>query len=324
MAMRERACTSTTAPTILLLGASGQVGVALRRYLAWLGKLATPGRAECDLARPSSLRDCVRALRPDMIVNAAAWTDVESAERQPVQAMSVNGDAVALLAHEATSLNALLVQYSSDYVFDGQLGRPYTETDVPNPLNAYGYSKLAGEQAACQSPRHLILRTSWVYSTHGNNFLKTMLALMGRRDRIDVVADQLGAPTGADLIARVTTRLLARYMRQHTSPPGGDNTLETFPFGLYHVAASGQASWYSYACLIAEQTRSVGGTLALPDDGILPIASSDWPTQVLRPADSRLNTTRLCDTFGLTLPPWHNGVKRTAARLIQGAHLCIS
>jgi len=308
------------APKIILLGASGQLGAELRRSLAPWGELTAPARAVCDLTRPAALRDYVRALRPDVIVNAAAWTDVEGAETAPDQAMAVNGEAPALLAREANALDALLVHYSSDYVFDGRLGRAYTEADTPNPLNAYGRSKLIGDKAVRQARRHVILRSGWIHGTHGRNFLKTLLCLILQRRHIEVVADQVGTPTGADLIADVTAHVLARYRRWHSAGTDGDGA--NFPFGLYHLAASGQTSWHGYACHIAEQARAAGAPLALDLDGIRPIPSSDWPTQAIRPAHSRLDTTRLCDTFGLRLPPWQASVQRSVARLIEGTRLC--
>lgn len=331
-------------PRILLLGANGQLGFELRRSLAVLGEVIAPAHRDCDLEQASSVRHCVRTARPDVIVNAAAWTDVEGAEAQPDRVMAVNGDGPSLLAEEANALGALLVHYSSDYVFDGRLGRPCTETDAPAPLGVYGRSKRAGDDAARQARRHLVLRAGWVYGTQGGNFLKTMLGLMQRRERITVVADQFGAPTGADLIADVTAHLVARCVAacdaggqaaqdlpeasRRMSTGGAPTVAPTwaaaggFPYGLYHLAASGGTSWHGYACLVAEQARAAGLTLALAEDGIAPIPSSAWPSAVERPADSRLDTARLRDTFELVMPPWQDGVARAVARLAEGARLC--
>jgi len=299
---------------ILLLGASGQLGAELRRSLAPLGELTTPSRSDCDLMQPCTVRRCVRVLRPDIIVNAAAWTDVEGAEQAAAQAMAVNGAALTVLAEQARACHALLVHYSSDYVFDGRLGRAYVESDAPNPLSAYGRSKLAGDEAARQADRHLILRAGWLYGLHGDNFLKTLLTLMRQRAQLDVVADQFGTPTSTELLADVTAQVLARYLHAHA------DARADFAFGTYHVAASGDTHWYGYACQIAEQARAVGWPLRLADDGLRAIDSSAWFSQVLRPRDSRLDTTRLRATFGLRLPPWQDGVQRMVTQLIEGAH----
>jgi len=289
---------------VLLVGGQGQLGSALRRRLAGLGTLHAPPRVQCDLCDATSLQRCVRATRPDVIVNTAAYTDVEGAEDMPDVAMAVNARGPALLAEAANESGALLVHYSSDYVFDGTLGRPYAESDAPNPVNAYGRSKLAGD-AAAQAKRHLILRAGWLYSANGRNFLQTMVARLTAQQRVAVVADQLGAPTSAARLADVTAQLLARYVRDK----------ENFPFGLYHVAAAGETSWYGYASYIAERLNAAGVPLAA--DAIQPVSSAERPTRAQRPLDTRLDTTRLRDTFGIVLPPWQEDVARTLACLPQ-------
>jgi len=298
---------------ILLIGGQGQLGLALRRSLAGLGTLSAsihapihvPTRAQCDLCDAASLQRCVRATQPGIIINAAACTDVDGAEDRPDVAMAVNARGPALLADLAHESGALLVHYCSDYVFDGRLGRPYVEADAANPVNAYGRSKLAGTCAVVQSKRHLILRAGWLYSAEGHNFLQTMVARLSAQQRVTVVADQIGAPTSAAQLAEVTTQLLVRYRRDP----------EQFPFGLYHVAAAGQTSWYGYACTIAKQMRAAGVPLAA--DAVQSVSSAQRPTRARRPLDTRLATTRLRDTFGITLAPWQDGVAQTLGCLLN-------
>ena len=284
-----------------------------------------PARSGCDLAGSALIRQCLGSVRPHIIVNAAAYTNVELAESESDLAMAINGDGPAILAEMANALGALLVHYSSDYVFDGRLGRPYIEADGPGPLNEYGRSKLAGERGAAKADRHLILRTSWVHGADGSNFLKTMLGLMMQRQSLNVVADQVGIPTSVDLLAEVTAQLLTRYLRDAGGAPGSTAVAgrAQFPFGLYHVAASGQASWYDYARLIAELAASRGVPLALGTQDIHPIKAADWPSRVVRPADSRLDTERLRSVFGVQLPSWQEGVAVTMTQLLQGGHLCV-
>lgn len=299
---------------ILLLGVQGQVGFELRRSLPPLGELAVSDRARCDLSDETALRDLVRAERPGIIVNAAAYTAVDRAETEPQAAMCVNGQAPGVLAREAEALGALLVHYSSDYVFDGAGLRPYTEQDAPAPINVYGRSKLAGEEAVrAATGRHLILRTSWVYGAHGVNFLKTMLRLLAERDAVDVVADQMGAPTGAALVADVTAHLLAAYLAS-----GGKG----YAYGTYHLAAGGQTSWHGYAREIARASREAGMKLRAGPDGVRAIATTDYPTPARRPANSRLDTAKLRDTFGLDLPPWETGVRQVVQLLARTGHPC--
>nr|WP_314543953.1 dTDP-4-dehydrorhamnose reductase [uncultured Massilia sp.] len=293
---------------ILLTGKDGQLGAELRRALAPLGEVTAAGRAEVDLADEDALRALVRQVRPDVVVNAAAYTAVDRAESERDLAWAVNAAAPGVLGEEAARLGALVVQYSTDYVFDGTKEGAYTEDDVPAPLGVYGASKLAGERAlAAANPRHLILRTSWVLGVHGENFAKTMLRLARERDALRVVADQCGAPTPAALLADVTARLL----RQHARAGG-----EHFPYGTYHVASSGATSWHGYAQYVLAAALAAGHDLNTTPERVLPVTTADYPTAARRPANSRLDTTRLRQTFGLVLPPWQQGVDGVLAHLL--------
>jgi len=267
--------------------------------LVGLGQVIAPSRGECDLRDAAMLRQCVDAAQPTIIVNAAAYTDVDGAEDAPDVAMAVNARGPDLLAQVANESGALLVHYCSDYVYDGMLGRPYAETDACSPVNVYGCSKLAGSRAVARAKRHLILRVGWLYSAHGRNFLNTMVTRLMQGQRVAVVDDQFGTPTSATLLAEVTAQLLGRYLRDGSR----------FPFGVYHVAAAGYTNWYSYACTIARQINAT--------DIVEPTSSAERPTRARRPLDTRLDTTRLRDTFGIQLPPWQDDVARTLAHLIN-------
>lgn len=287
---------------ILLLGKNGQVGWELQRALAPLGKVIALDRTSqnnlCgDLANLDVLRHTVRTLRPDIIVNAAAYTAVDKAESEQALALRINAEAPQLLAEEMQMLDGWLLHYSTDYVFDGQGTTPWQENDPTAPVNHYGYSKLLGEQHIIDSGcRHLIFRTSWVYGTHGNNFAKTMLRLAGERTELRVIDDQHGVPTGADLIADVT----AHALRSAWSNPQ--------LAGVYHLAAAGETTWYDYARLVIEHAKGKGADLAV--NTIVPIATTEYPTPARRPANSRLDTGKLRASFNLHLPDWQQGVKR--------------
>ena len=288
-------------PKILLLGPNGQVGWELRRALAPLGRVIALGREHdglCgDLTHPGELAGSVRMLRPDIIVNAAAHTAVDKAESEPALAELLNARAPATLAQLAAELGATLVHYSTDYVFDGSGEQPRDETAPTGPLSVYGRSKLAGEQAIQASGcRHLIFRTSWVYAARGGNFAKTMLRLAGEREQLRVIADQIGAPTGAELIADVTAHAL-RALAQRPELAG-----------LYHLAAEGQTSWHGYAEHVIAWARRHGQDLKV--QAVEAIPTSAYPTPAQRPLNSRLDTTRLREAFGLRLPPWQSGVER--------------
>jgi dTDP-4-dehydrorhamnose reductase len=294
---------------ILLTGRDGQVGFELVRALAPLGEVVPVGRADCDLADADALRALVRRVAPDVIVNPAAYTAVDRAESERDLAFAVNARAPGILGEEAARLGALVVQYSTDYVFDGAGLMPYTEDDMPAPQSVYGSSKLAGERALAEtSPRHLILRTSWVLGAHGGNFAKTMLRLAAEREQLTVVDDQFGAPTSAALLADLTAHLVRQYAREGAAD---------FPFGTYHVAAAGETSWYDYARFVLEAARTAGRTLKAGPDDVLPVNTAAYPTAAKRPANSRLDTSRFRRTYGLCLPPWQEGVGQVLRQLIR-------
>lgn len=284
--------------TILLLGRNGQLGFELRRALAPVGPVVAIGHQDCDLSDARALRALVQRVRPRVIVNAAAYTAVDKAESEPDLAYQVNATAPQVLAEEAAQLNALLVHYSTDYVFDGTKTGAYQELDTPNPLNVYGASKLAGEQAVQASgARHLIFRTSWVVGAHGGNFLKTMLRLAAEHPALRVVADQTGAPTSAALIADVTAHAIRAL--------AATNRLQN---GIYHLAASGETTWHGYARHVIAHASQAGRPMAATPDAVEAIATSDYPTPARRPANSRLDTHKLREAFGVTLPDWQEGV----------------
>ena len=293
---------------ILLLGKNGQVGWELQRALAPLGRLTALDRHATDhcgdLARPDALAQTVRRLKPDVIVNAAAYTAVDKAESERELATTINATSVGALAREAAALGAWLVHYSTDYVFNGTGNTPWQEHDATAPLNHYGASKLAGEAAIIAAgPRHLIFRTSWVYAARGNNFAKTMLRLARERAELGVIHDQMGAPTGAELIADVTAHALRQAMAQPALA------------GIYHLAAGGQTSWHDYAAFVFELARHAGVTLALQQ--LKPIPTSAYPTPAARPANSRLNGRKLEAAFGLQLPHWQQGVARMLTEILE-------
>ncbi len=286
--------------TLLLLGASGQLGFELRRALAPLGPLVWADRARCDLAHAQSIRALVRQVQPEIIVNAAAYTAVDRAQSEPEQAHAINAVAPGVLAHEAQRLGAVLVHYSTDYVFDGRKPTPYVETDVAAPLNVYGASKRAGECAVLDSAaRALIFRTSWLFGVHGHNFPKTILRLAAQRDVLDVVSEPCGAPTSAAWVADVSAQILGQYLRAEAA---------TFPYGLYHLSASGATHWPDYARYVVQAAWRAGRSLRLRPEHIRPVPSAQYVQAAPRPFNSQLDTRKLRDTFGLTLPDWRSGL----------------
>lgn len=295
---------------ILLLGKNGQLGWALQRALAPLGELIALDRHGAhglhgDLADPQAVVSTIETVKPDVIVNAAAYTAVDKAESDIDLARQINATAPGLMAEAAASIGALLVHYSTDYVFDGTGERPWTEEDRPAPLNVYGRTKLEGEQAIVKAqPAHLIFRTSWVFASMGGNFAKTMLRLARERDALSVIDDQIGAPTGADLLADVTAHALLRVLER---PQLG---------GIYHLAAAGETSWFDYAKLALRCAQDAGATLKVELDAIKPIPTSAYPTPAARPGNSRLNTRKLCEAFDLVMPPWEDGVRRMMAEVL--------
>lgn len=297
---------------ILLLGPDGQLGWELRRALAPLARVTAWVRSERaggafgDLGDPPRLAAAVRALRPDVVVNAAAYTAVDAAESHEDEAMRVNAAAPAALAAALAKAGALLVHYSSDYVFDGSGDAARAEDAPTGPLNAYGRSKLAGEEAIRASGcRHLILRTSWVYAARGANFARTMLRLAAQRERLRVVDDQIGAPTGADLLADVTAHALHAILHEPALA------------GTYHACAAGEVSRCGYARHVIGWARAHDVALRATPDAVEPIASRDYPLPTRRPLNSRLDTRRLRETFALELPDWRAGVERMLAEVLQ-------
>jgi dTDP-4-dehydrorhamnose reductase len=292
---------------VLLFGAHGQVGSALAARLHALGAVTAFGRAQADFAHPAGLRAIVMAQRPDIIVNAAAYTAVDRAEAEPALAQTVNADSPAALADAARELDALLVHYSTDYVFNGRKPTPYVENDATDPQNVYGRSKRDGEDAIRASgARHLILRTSWVYAAHGNNFVRTMLRLARERETLRVVADQVGAPTSAELIADVTVQCLARM----ASPSMAYD-------GTYHLAAAGATSWHGLAERVVAEARSRLGRDALAVRHIEALTTAQYPTPAARPANSQLCCDKLRERFGVDLPAWQDGVIPVVEELLR-------
>lgn len=278
---------------ILLLGKHGQVGRELEKTLARLGELTALDRQGLDLSNPDSIREQIRRLRPDVIVNAAACTAVDKAESEPDLAMAVNGTAPGVMAEEAARLNALLVHYSTDYVFDGTKSSPYTEQDTPNPLNAYGRSKLMGERMVCaQASRFLIFRSMWVYDAQGKNFLNTIKRIGAQRSELTIVDDQFGAPTWSREIAQATARAIALYLAD--PDPKRLN-------GIYHLTAQGQTSWFGFAQAAAGYGLFAG--LAHPP-ALRAISSAEFPTPAKRPMYSVLSNAKLLKQFGIQLPDW--------------------
>ena len=291
---------------ILLFGKGGQLGWELQRSLAPLGELVAldfDSAELCgDFTNLTGLAETVQSVRPDVIVNAAAHTAVDKAESEPELVRTINALAPAVLARQAAALGAWLVHYSTDYVFDGSGERPWRELDATGPLNTYGLTKLEGEQAITHSAvKHLIFRTSWVYAARGGNFAKTMLRLAKERDRLSVINDQVGAPTGAELLADVT----AHALRQVNASPDGARLA-----GLYHLSASGQTTWHGYASFVLETALKLGVPLKASPATIDPVPTSNFPTPAQRPLNSRLDTRKLQRAFNLVMPPWQQGVAR--------------
>jgi len=293
---------------ILLLGANGQVGWELQRSLAPLGELKVCGRAEADLEDLISLKKLIRQYTPEIIVNAAAYTAVDRAEEEQETANLINHQAVALLANEAKRLNAWLVHYSTDYIFDGNKTNNYLETDQPNPQSVYGRTKLQGEEAIRNSGcLHLIFRTSWVFAARGANFAKTILRLAKQREELKIVADQYGTPTSAELIADGTA-LALHYLQQHNNA--------TSLSGTYHLTADGKTSWFGFAQYLIEEASQQGFDLTTTTDKIHPISTAEYPLPAKRPTDSQLNSQKLTKTFGIQAPFWQNHAKRLITELL--------
>ena len=279
---------------ILVCGRHGQVALALQEALRGLGDVQRLGRDGFDMARPGQLRAVLRQMAPDLIINTAAYTAVDQAESETQLAHAINAEAPRILAEEAARLGAPLIHYSTDYVFDGSKPAPYSEDDAPNPLSVYGRSKLAGEQAiTAVAGEHLILRTSWVYSLHGRNFLLTMQRLLQERPQLKVVNDQIGAPTWAGTLAASTRALIERWRNGQAGA-----------WGTYHLTAQGETSWFGFAQAIADQLKAQGRPCA----ELLPIPSSEYPTPARRPLNSRLDCSRLAREWHVSQPHWHDAL----------------
>lgn len=301
---------SNTAPEvkILLTGKNGQVGFELQRALAPLGILYAVDVAECNLADEGAVRALVQRIRPDVIVNPAAYTAVDKAESEIELARAINACAPAVLGEEGAKLSALVVHYSTDYVFDGLKLGAYAEDDLTNPQSVYGRTKSDGELALQNTgAKHLIFRTSWVVGSHGGNFAKTILRLAAERDSLSVVADQYGAPTSAALLADITAHLIRQYLRE-----GGAN----FPYGIYHLVSSGETNWCDYARFVVAEAIKVGKPMKACPEAIKAITTAEYPTPAARPANSRLDTSKFQQTFGLTLPPWQDGLKHILEQIL--------
>ena len=307
-------------PTILLTGKTGQLGSELHRLLPKLGTVIAPERKELDLQKPDNIRGIIRNTKPELVVNAAAYTAVDAAENDEAAASAVNAEAPRLIAVEVKKSRALLVHFSTDYVFDGLKRAAYVETDTPNPLNAYGRTKLAGEEAIRDSGvAHLIFRTSWVYATHGRNFLLTILKLATEREELKIVDDQLGAPTSAVELARATTEILTGIVAN-----GGSDFMSREVSGTYHMTAAGQTTWYEFAKVILDEAAQVRERLpwltSVTDERpfvarrVLPISTREFGSPTVRPAYSVLLNARLAQTFGVTLADWHTQLRRCFLR----------
>jgi dTDP-4-dehydrorhamnose reductase len=291
---------------ILLFGRGGQVGWELQRSLSVLGEVVAvdfdpahnPDGLCGDFSNLTGLAETVQRVKPDVIVNAAAHTAVDKAESEPEFARTLNALAPGVLAEQAKALDAWLMHYSTDYVFDGSGTTPWRESDATGPLSVYGRTKLGGEQLVASHPKHLILRTSWVYAARGGNFAKTMLRLAGERDALTVIDDQFGAPTSAELLADVTTHALRAAMQRPELA------------GLYQCVAAGETTWYGYARYVLAQAQALGWTLKAGPEQVAPISTANYPTPARRPLNSRLDTTRLQTAFDLVLPSWQQGVAR--------------
>ena len=294
---------------ILLTGKNGQVGFELQRSLAMLGEVVAVDLHDCDLSDSAAIRTLVRSVKPDLIVNPAAYTAVDRAEKEVELAMAINADAPRVFGEEAAKIGAWVIHYSTDYVFDGTKQGAYVESDACNPKSVYGRSKLEGELALLDScSRSLILRTSWVVGAHGANFAKTILRLASERESIGIVSDQYGAPTSAALLADVTAQIVGR---------GRCGSLDEVPFGLYHLVAGGEATWYSFANYIVGEAIAAGKPLKLSLDNIKPISTADYPLPANRPANSRLDTSLFQKKFDLELPDWKSGIHQVLQGILS-------
>ena len=295
---------------LLLIGKNGQVGFELEKSLKTIdviNPVDAIGRQECDLSEIDSLKSIINASKPKIIVNAAAYTNVELAEQEVELAYKLNRDVPCAIGEMAQKSGALIVHYSTDYVFDGSKSGFYSEDDRANPINIYGKSKLAGENALISSgAKCLIFRTSWVYGVHGNNFLKTILKLSSIKESIDVINNQYGSPTTSKLIAETTAKVLKVYIERK----------KEFTYGIYNLVSSGVTSWHDYARRILFEARMINDSIKLKPDSVIPISSHEFPSVAKRPANSALDNSKLRDNFGLVMPNWEVGIKETLEQLL--------
>ena len=279
---------------IFLIGKDGQVGFALHKKLAPIVEVIATNRNELNLENFDAIRIFIEKIKPDMIINAAAYTDVDKAESEIGLAYKVNTEAPMVLAEKASQLNIPIIHFSTDYIFDGLKNEPYQETDQANPQSIYGETKWKGEEAVRQHKKHIILRTSWVFSYHGQNFLKTILKLIQEKSSLNIVSDQQGTPTSADVLADVTYKIIKTILKK----PNFED------FGTYHVALEGETNWYQYACFINDEAVRLGLKTTMTSQDIKSISSDEYPTAAKRPMNARLNTTKIKKTFMLKLPDW--------------------
>jgi dTDP-4-dehydrorhamnose reductase len=292
---------------ILLTGKDGQVGFALHKKLASLGEVVATNRHELDLENSDAIRTFIEKIKPDIIINAAAYTEVDKAESEKLLAHQINALAPQVLADKASELNIPIIHFSTDYVFDGLKHEPYLETDEANPQSVYGQTKWEGEEAIRHHKKHIILRTSWVLSSHGQNFLKTILKLIQEKSSLNVVSDQIATPTSSDLLANVTYKIVKTILK---------NT-NFNDFGTYHVTSMGNTDWFHYACFIVDEAMRLGLKATMTSKDIKPISSDLYPTLAKRPTNSRLDTTKIKKTFMLELPHWEEEVKKVLKEIIH-------
>jgi dTDP-4-dehydrorhamnose reductase len=292
---------------ILLTGKDGQVGFALHKKLASLGEVIATNRNMLDLTNPQAIRAFIDKTQPDIIINPAAYTQVDKAESEKLLAHQINAVAPQVLADKASELNIPIIHFSTDYVFDGLKYEPYLETDEANPQSVYGQTKWEGEEAIRHHKKHIILRTSWVLSAHGQNFLKTILKLAQEKSSLNVVSDQMGTPTSSDLLANVTYNIVKTILKNTNFKD----------FGTYHVTSMGNIDWFHYACFIVDEAMRLGLKTTMASKDIKPISSDLYPTLAKRPTNSRLDTSKIKKTFMLELPHWEAEVKRILKALIH-------
>ena len=292
---------------ILLTGKDGQVGFALHKKLMSLGEVVATNRHELDLSNPEAMKAFIDKIKPDIIINPAAYTQVDKAESEISLARQINAIAPQALAEKASELNIPIIHFSTNYVFDGLKKEPYAETDQANPQSVYGQTKWEGEEAVCQHKKYIILRTSWVLSSHGQNFLKTMLKLAQEKTSLNVVSDQMGTPTSTDVLADVTYKIVKAIL----------NNPNFKDFGTYHVTSMGDTDWFHYACFIVDEAIGLGFKTSMSSRDIKPISSDLYPASVKRPFNSRLYTDKITKTFMLELPHWEEEVKKVLKEIIH-------